>query len=135
MSLTTQDLDSIKGVVTQVVTRIMTDAMDQIVIPGFERLDSRIDGLEDRMTRIEGELAEVKSRLHAVEKEISSLGSRVDKVEGTLEALQNDVKVPYFMAKEKQGVVADAKFARLSPEAKMMALHSEIAALDRLLLS
>ena len=69
MTLTTDDRQWIKGAITEGIV----DALNEIVIPRFEAIESRLDSIESRLTSLERDMRDVKERLGYVEGEIQAL--------------------------------------------------------------
>lgn len=143
MSLTATDKQEIREIVTDTVVA----ALEDIVIPRFERLENRMDNLEDRMGNLEDQMGSLETRMDKQEGETNDLRSEMragfasvnkriddldDKLSGKVEAVENDIKELYAMVAILQNVsMPDKKFAKLSLEQKILQTHAEVVALAR----
>ncbi len=146
MSLTAQDKKEMREMMLDTVSL----ALEQIVIPRFENLEDKVDGLEGRMDRqaqaaneLRGEVRELRSEMNGLRSEMnelrdeqrstaSSLHRRIDEVEGSLSSkitmLEDDIKEIYKMLDKLQKLSpAERAFAKLSIEQKVLQTEAQIA--------
>jgi chromosome segregation ATPase len=114
MTLTTDDKQWIKGAITEGIV----DALNEIVIPRFEAIESRLDSIESRLTSLERDMRDVKERLGYVE--------------GEIQALTNDIKEIYnVIYKKPNKILVSEMFAKMSDEDKITTLHDELQKLAK----
>jgi chromosome segregation ATPase len=114
MTLTTDDRQWIKGAITEGIV----DALNEIVIPRFEAIESRLDSIESRLTSLERDMRDVKEQLGYVE--------------GEIQALTNDIKEIYnVIYKKPNKILVSEMFAKMSDEDKITTLHDELQKLAK----
>lgn len=148
MSLTTQDLTDIRS--------IILEAFEVMANPRFDALEGRMDSFEGnletlggKVDTLEGKVDTIDGRMGTLERKVDGLDRkldhfehettqhlmRIDKrlehIEGRLEALEDDIKELYVMigSLQKKSLVNSKRFAGLSAEQKLLAMHQEIRTL------
>lgn len=91
MSLTNDDLQAIKGVVTETV-QPMIDELALQTAAGFNEVHTRIDGVESRLggveTRLGGQIDSLETTTNRIENKLDATIDRVDDHEVRLQKLK-----------------------------------------------
>lgn len=145
MSLTSQDLSSIRDVILDaldVAVNPRLDALENQVdkiegrMDGLEEkmggLESRMGGLETRMGGLEGKMTAQESQQQETNRRLASIETKLEDIEGQLIALNNDVKELYAITGNLQhSAITDKQFKHLPNDKKLLTLHSEVTILAK----
>jgi len=141
MSLSTQDLTDIRS--------IILEAFEVMVNPRFDAFETRMDSFESKVDNLGGKVDTLDERMGVLERKVGGLdrkidhfehettqqlmhiGKRLGNIEGRLDALEDDIKELYLMVSnvQKNSLAGTKKFADLSAEQKLLAMHQEICKL------
>ena len=132
MSLTKQDLTSIRDVILE--------ALDIAVNP-------RLDNLEDRVDKLEGHIQSLGRRVHILEIRLQNLETfqktathqqplieaRLTDIGGSIDALHNDVVELYSLASKFNRVahrlIPETRFKKLPAQQRILMVHVELLTL------
>lgn len=94
MSLTINDLQQIRTIVTEVVK----DEVSVQITP----ITTHLDSIEGRFDRIDGRLVSTDGRFDRIDGRLDSMDGRLDSIDGRLTGVENDVKEIYYMVADIQ---------------------------------
>ncbi len=130
----------------------MIEAVETLILPRFDRMETRLDGVETRLDGVETRLDGVETRLDGVETRLAGVETRLgrlelshdelgrrfgaieagmaqlDSIDNRLKALENDIREIYKILNEKP-LHIDKTYQKLSDKQKLVRLHQETLAL------
>ncbi|HSX00567.1 MAG TPA: hypothetical protein VLH38_06045 [Patescibacteria group bacterium] len=117
MSLTKEDLSDIRIVINEVFEALST--------PRFDGLEGRMDSLDGHVGSLDGK---VDGFMIETNQHLMHIDRHLDSIDGKLSAIEEDIKELYLMIAglQKSSPWANKKFTGLSPEQKLLAMHSEL---------
>lgn len=142
MSLTSEDLDQVRGVVVDVVTT----AIQELVLPRFDEHDKRFEKLESDMTEVKedvrilkedvrvlkDDVRILKDDVHILKEDMREAKDSLGRLEGRADALEADIKELYVMVRAgHQPSYTDKKFAKLSIDQKVLQMYEDVKLLAR----
>lgn len=128
MSLTSEDLDQVRGVVVDVVT----SAIQELVLPRFDEHDKRFEALEADMAEVKEDVRILKDDVRTLKEDMREVKDSLGRLEGRVEALEADIKELYAMVRTAQKPsYTDEQFAKLPFEQKILQMHEDVKLLAR----
>lgn len=118
MSLTDDDITQVRDVVI--------DAIQAVVMPHFERLETDVAEVKEEVAALKTEMREVKEDVRTLKHETLDVKDSLGRLEGRVEAMEADIKELYAMVAAQEPVYADKKSPNLSVEQKMLRMYEEI---------
>lgn len=117
MSLTKDDLQQLQTMMQDTVV----DALEEIVIPRFERIEKRLEDHDRRFDEQDVKFREIREEMRVT-------NQRLDSIEGRLEALESDIKELYKMLGQP---MAQSKYVKLSDSDKLLSMYADLEKLAK----
>jgi len=73
-----QELEQLKGVVTEVVDGKLDSLMEHQIMPQFDAMHERFDNVEGRLDRVENRLDRVETKLNDVDVRLEYVEKKID---------------------------------------------------------
>ena len=84
MSLTKQDLQSIKGIVTEEVTCVVREEVESLAVmvnKTFNTMEKRFNHIDKRFDKIEHRLGNIESDIRQIKSDINNINERLTRLE------------------------------------------------------